>query len=225
MIEAFVTAVALAIGSPASSEGDLANCLVHLSNAPEYREIGSAELGRSKPFLGSAIGSYCSDEASPLWDKAHERARTQMGLPSKGGPSPGQYEAAKAIMPSMVGEVWQSAQAERANPRPLSDKQRQSMALAWLLDESNAAVLGILEKPLICVGKGAARGEATFSARGVTPNSALGKACGYDAAVDRISAMLSERFPDAPPRFATDTAKPFVEQMALWASLQVANGQ
>jgi hypothetical protein len=219
MISMLFAALASAINAPPPPPvEDLAQCLAHLSNAPEFRDIGSDNLAENEAFLEAAIDNYCSHEASPFWTTAHARSRQELGLSAEGSPSVGQQRVAERQMRIIVREAWPLASTYRAHPRPLSEKKMTDTAFAYLLSDQTERVMRIVEGPLTCVGKGARAGKARVGRNGVTPSKALAASCGYQSALDDLAGLLQARFPDAKPDFASRTAQAFLQEMGVWAS-------
>jgi len=212
-----VAALSLAMAEPPRE--DLAECLAHLSNAPEYARLGDAEIARSDRFFVDAMNSYCSDEVSAdLWDLAHQRARLSLGLAAEGQMAAGQQEAAKREMASILQGTWSLARTYRAHPRPLSTERMERMVAAWLLDDRNKAALEkIMAQPIDCLAKGAAQGKATVGNAGFRPSRSLARACGYDRAVHDVAGLIRKGFPGAQPDFISRTAGRFVRQAIVWA--------
>ncbi|HXH53973.1 MAG TPA: hypothetical protein VNH53_11190 [Sphingomicrobium sp.] len=217
--------VAMAVPSGAANRTELAQCLAHLSNAPEFRSISSDDLANNVAFLEAAERSYCSDEVLPFWKIAHQRARAKLGLPGKGFPAPEQQEFAEREIRSLLRESWQTAQRHRANPRPLSEAKMTNIALAWLLDDQNDSELQkIADQPLRCVAKDARKGEAQHGTGRIKPSKGRADVCGYHAALQKIANLIRVRFPDVSEKFAAKVAEDYLSQMAFWATLSAPGG-
>jgi len=222
-------AVSLALSGAASAEPtreDLVQCLAHLSNAPEFKELNEDEIERSEAFYRAADDSYCSDEFGQLWERAHIQARSELGLPSEGLPTPGQQEVADRQVRSLFRAAWQEAKPFRANPRPLSDDKLTKMAFAWLLDDQNSKLIqGTVFKTVSCVAKGAIDGNAELRGGEVIPSKGLAASCRYDQGRQKTANLIQTRFPKATASLVNQIAERFMRQGAFWATLGAANGK
>jgi hypothetical protein len=218
----FLAAVALASSvSDIPNRDALSQCLIYLARSPEYASLSAEELGNSHEFFEAAEGRYCSDEASPLWRVAHQRARAKLGTDK---PSLEGQKLAEEELHSILKEVWSDTQASGVALAPLSGAKMVDFAQSWLLDDRNAGeLLNLAEQPILCVVD-ASKADSKMQediANGKT-SAALKKArarCGYDSIQHTIEGKLQVRFPEMSPKSSTEIASSFLNDMTFQAML------
>ena len=225
MIE-LLAAVALAAGpTDIPNRDSLINCLAYMAHGPEYASLSDDDLAHNDAFIDAAKGKYCSDEASPFWSIAHQKARAKLGTAADAPLSFEQQDLAEQEMQSILGEAWKEARKYRAAPNPLPTDKMARFTFSWLLDDRNAAgIMSLAEKPLQCA-RIAVQGRRDLNPEDMMAGMAsptfrtIGISCGYEAAQQAVAGRIKARFSEMDTDLANDIANSYLSQMTFWAAL------
>ena len=225
MIE-LLAAAALATGpTDIPNRDNLINCLAYMAHGPEYASLSDDDLAHNQAFIEAAKGRYCSDEASPFWRIAHQRARAKLGTGANTPISFEQQGLAEQEMQSILGEAWNEARKYRAEPKALPQDKMARFTFSWLLDDRNSAEITLLvEKSLQCAR------TAVKESRDLTPEDIMagmasptfrkiGISCGYETTQQAVAGRIKARFSEMDADFANGIAASYLSQMTMWAAL------
>lgn len=223
MIDLIATLAVSVAASDAPERTALAQCMAYLAQAPEYASLSDDQIAREPSFLEAAKSNYCSDEASPFWRVAHERAHAKLGTE---GNTLESQKLAEEEMRSILSEIWDQAHMSRAEPVALSPARKARFAQSWLSDDQNSKeVMALAEEPILCVGAAARAGKGLqdkdiMAAAGGTETRAfttVGNGCGYESAKQAIARKIEGRFPDLGSQAAIQISGAFLGQMTFWS--------
>lgn len=222
MIWMFAT-IALAIGVDQPNRHELADCLAYLAQAPEYRLLSDDSLKANEQFLEAAKGRYCSDEVSPFWELAHNRARAKLGIPAEAPPNSEQQELAEREIRSLLAESLDEARRNHSKTIQLPDRKMYKFVMAWLLEEQNTAFIQSATETTILCSVATLKKNENIDVKDVFDGMTspilqkIATACGYDGAQKTIAGKIIERFPELNASFAHAIAASLMGQATFWA--------